>query len=62
VRAIAEEMGVAVLAVVGSMADGFDVDGLDVLTLTDLVGTEAALTEPKRSVERVVSEWLSARA
>jgi glycerate 2-kinase len=61
VRSIAAEMGLPVVAVVGSVADRTDVTDLDVLSLADLVGEDVALTEPKRSVEQAVAGWLATR-
>jgi glycerate 2-kinase len=57
----AAEAGVPVLAVVGSVARGTAVDGLEVLSLEDLVGESSAWDQPKLAIERVVADWLSAR-
>ena len=61
VAEIAAEMGVATLAVVGSIAPHTDTRGLDVVSLVDTVGEDAALNAPKQSIERAVADWLSAR-
>lgn len=60
VAAVAAEMGIAVLAVVGSIAPGTDVHNLEVLSLVDLVGEEIALREPKRAIEQAVADWITA--
>ncbi|HYN31533.1 MAG TPA: glycerate kinase [Ilumatobacteraceae bacterium] len=60
VGAIATEMGVAALAVVGSVATGTDVHDLEVLSLVDLVGEDLALREPKQAIERAVADWITA--
>ena len=60
VAAVAAEMGIAVLAVVGSIAPGTDVHDLEVLSLVDLVGEEIALREPKRAIEQAVADWITA--
>lgn len=60
VAEIAAEMGVATLAVVGSVAPRTDTHGLDVVSLVESVGEDAALSAPKQSVERAVADWLSA--
>ncbi len=59
VAAIAAEMGIEVLAVVGSVAPGTDVHDLEVLSLVDLVGEETALRQPKQAVERAVADWIT---
>ncbi len=60
VESIATEMGIPVLAVVGSVATGTDVHDLEVLSLVDLVGDEIAFREPKHAIERAVSDWFTA--
>jgi glycerate kinase len=62
IRAIAEDLGVPVLAVVGSVAPGTDVHGLAVVALEDLVGADTAMQAPRQSVERAVAGWLAADA
>ncbi len=59
VAAIAADMGIDVLAVVGSVAPGTDVHDLEVLSLVDLVGEEIAFREPKQAVERAVADWIT---
>jgi len=59
---IATEMGIPVLAVVGSVAARMIPHDLEVLSLVDLVGDEVARREPKRAVEQVVGDWLSANS
>jgi glycerate kinase len=61
VAAIATEMGIPVLAVVGSIATGTDVDELEVLSLVDLVGEDIAFREPKRAIEQAVAGWIATR-
>jgi glycerate kinase len=61
VAAIATEMGIPVLAVVGSIATGTDVDELEVLSLVDLVGEDIAFREPKRAIEQAIADWITAR-
>lgn len=60
VAAVASEMDIAVLAVVGSIAPGTDVHDLDVLSLVDLVGEENARRQPKQAIERAVADWITA--
>jgi glycerate kinase len=60
VAEIAAEMGVATLAVVGSVAPHTETHGLDVVSLVEAVGEETALSAPKQSVECAVADWLSA--
>ncbi len=61
VARIAADMGIDVLAVVGSVADGTDVDGVETLSLVDIVGEEIARREPKRAIEDAVAQWLTER-
>lgn len=58
---IAEEMGLAMLTIVGSVAPGSDVHGIEVLSLVELFGDDVAQREPKRCVEAAVAAWLAAR-
>ncbi|HSM65935.1 MAG TPA: glycerate kinase, partial [Ilumatobacteraceae bacterium] len=58
VRDIAIEMDLGVLAVVGSVAPHTDRRGLEVVSLVDVCGEGAAMTQPKQSVERAVADWL----
>ena len=60
VATVATEMGIPVLAVVGSVATGTDVHDLEVLSLVDLVGEEIAFREPKRAIEQAVAGWITA--
>ena len=53
VRQIADEMGIGTLAVVGAVGAGTDVSDLTVLSLTELVGVDDAVGQPKQSIERV---------
>ena len=59
VAGIAAEMGIPVLAVVGSVATGTDVHDLEVLSLVDLVGEDIAFREPKRAIEQAVTDWIT---
>jgi hypothetical protein len=59
---IADEMGIPVLIVVGSVDARMQPRDLEVLSLVDLVGEDVARREPKRAVEQVVADWLSARS
>jgi len=61
VHQIAQDMGIGTLAVVGAVAAGTRADQLDVVSLTDLVGEDAARHQPKQSIERVVADWLRER-
>ena len=61
VAEIAADMGIPVLAVVGSIADGTDLHDLEVLSLVELVGEDTARREPKQAIERTVADWLTAR-
>ncbi len=60
VATVAAEMGIPVLAVVGSVATGTDVHDLEVLSLVDLVGEDIAFREPKRAIEQAVAAWITA--
>ncbi len=62
VASIAAEAGVPCVAVVGA-TDGtpFLPDGLDVVSVSELVGIDAAYDEPKAAVEAATREWLRDR-
>ncbi len=62
VAAIASELGISVLAVVGSdeRSDRSAPAGIDVVSLVADYGDEAAFAEPKRLVELATATWLSA--
>lgn len=57
---IARQLGVRVVAVVGQdrRARHRHVDGLEVLSLSDLFGMTAALDQPMSSIEAAVGSWL----
>ena len=61
VAEIAADMGIPVLAVVGSIADGTDRHDVEVLSLVDLVGEDTARREPKQAIEQTVADWLTTR-
>jgi glycerate kinase len=61
VAEIAAEMDVPTLVVAGSIAPRTDTRGLEVISLVDVVGEDAALAAPKQSIERAVADWLAAR-
>jgi glycerate kinase len=63
VASIAAELGVPVLAVVGSdvRGDRSSPPGIDVVSLVDEFGEAAAFAEPKRLIEQATADWLSAR-
>ena len=61
VAEIAADMGIPVLAVVGSIAEGTNVGDLEVLSLVDLVGEDTARREPKQAIEQTVADWLTTR-
>ncbi len=63
VAAIADELGVPTVAVVGSadVAARSRRELLDVVALEDRFGLERALDEPKRCIEIATHEWLAAR-
>jgi glycerate kinase len=63
VAALAAEVGIPVLAVVGSdeRSNRFVPPGIDVVSLADDYGEDAAMREPKRLVELAVASWLAAR-
>ncbi len=64
VAELAEEAGVPVAAVVGSMADDLPAElvaGIEVVSLVDRFGEQAAFAEPKRCVEQATAELLARR-
>ena len=61
VNQIAKDMSIGTLAVVVAVAAGTRADQLDVVSLTDLVGEDAARQQPKQSIEGVVADWLRER-
>lgn len=63
VAAIAEELGVPTIAIVGSVDSSARADGglLDVVSLEERFGIERAVDEPKRCIEAAVRDWLAAR-
>jgi glycerate 2-kinase len=62
VASIAAELGIPVLAIVGSdeRSDRSVPAGIHVVSLVDDYGEDAAFSEPKRLVERATAAWLSA--
>ncbi|GGL85717.1 glycerate kinase [Nakamurella endophytica] len=54
--------GIEVVAVVGAAARGVRPPGVTVLSLTERVGRERALSDATGSVRTVLGEWLDARA
>lgn len=57
---LAGSLGVPVLAVVGAVYDGApDIDGLEVVSLTERFGADRALSDPLGCVTEVVAERLS---
>jgi glycerate kinase len=63
VASIAGDLGVPVLAIVGSddRNDRSVPAGIDVVSLVDDYGEDAALAEPKRLVEQAAATWLTSR-
>jgi glycerate kinase len=61
IAAIASESDIPVVAIVGSIAPGtaWPVDTLDVVSLVERFGEQAAFAEPKQCIERAASEWLA---
>jgi glycerate kinase len=61
IASIAAELGVPVLAIVGSdrRSDRSVPAGLSVVSLADDYGEDAAFAEPKRLVELAASRWLA---
>jgi glycerate kinase len=63
VASIAAEEGIGVLAIVGSDArsDRSQPEGIEVVSLADEFGDDAAFDEPKRLIEAAASTWLRTR-
>ena len=63
IASIAADLGVPVLAIVGSddRSDRSVPVGIDVVSLVNDYGEESALAEPKRLVEQATATWLTAR-
>jgi glycerate kinase len=59
VRGLATDAGIPVLAIVGSVAPATEHDGIEVISLEDVVGLETAMSQPRRSIEQAMTEWLS---
>jgi glycerate kinase len=61
ITAIASESDIPVVAIVGSIAPGtaWPNDALDVVSLVERFGEQAAFAEPKQCIERAASEWLA---
>ncbi len=63
IAAVAAEYGVPVVAIVGSddRSDRSVPAGVEVVSLVDVYGHDAAFAEPKRLVEDAVATWLAAQ-
>ena len=63
IASVAVEFAIPVLAIVGSdvRSDRSVPAGIDVVSLVDAFGDEAAFAEPKRVIENAAAAWLAAR-